>query len=522
MNDAAELPDSATSSPALVTPPARPHRWFTVSLAVLLALTIVARFFAIEADAPYAIISHSGTFLTDEGWYTKSAQLHTRFGVWCNAEDFCWYSHSFLATLLQRAAFGILGTGLATARLLSILGSVIALASLYGIARTTQPRVMALVTCLLVSLTLHNLAYSRLALLEPVGVGFSLAALYFWVRFPRSIVAAGGAIALAGAAFLVKFAFAYSLIAAGLLVLGDAVACFHRGARGRAAAYACVAVIGCLAVYSVHTGVVNWSAGDGETFAAFHIAGRVEMAQSLRIILYELKSLYTVMYKTGATTLTCSLVGGALFLLIKQRLTVRTFRRRWSRATLALLLWGVGGVTLFGLFRGQPPRYYYFALFPLVYATVMVTGEVVGKRHWRLACLFLLFLHVTVQLPGYERWLRRDDLHTGANSARQIVARIHAHNTTGEPVVLLGGIASYVTLFDDRIRSIEFNPWEGLTARLRRWRPRYMIVEPSRLPQFEEFSPGVIAKMELLESYRIMENYYTGEDFGLYVVAYSE
>ena len=58
----------------------RPHRWFEVSLLALLVVSVLVRFGGLATDPPYSIVSTSGTFLTDEGWYSKSAQLHARFG----------------------------------------------------------------------------------------------------------------------------------------------------------------------------------------------------------------------------------------------------------------------------------------------------------------------------------------------------------------------------------------------------------------------------------------------------------
>ena len=168
-----------------MTPPQRPHKWFTIALFALIVLSVALRFWNLEADPPYGIISDSGAFLTDEGWYSKSAQLHVKTGEWTNEHDYVWRSHNALFTMLQVGVFQTFGISVGVARSLSVFAFVLSLLAFYGICRTVMTRTMALTSCLIVSITLQNFAYSRMALIEPVGTAFAIGGLWMWVRFGR-------------------------------------------------------------------------------------------------------------------------------------------------------------------------------------------------------------------------------------------------------------------------------------------------------------------------------------------------
>ena len=178
----------------------------------------------------------------------------------------------------------------------------------------------------------------------------------------------------------------------------------------------------------------------------------------------------------------------------------------------------MGGVSFFGLFPYQPPRYLYFAIFPLVYCTVLVAKEVVGERHWRLAGLYLLGLHAAFQFPGYESWLRRDTLYSYRDTAHDVVSKMEFEEDG--PTVLMGGTASFVGLFEPRIRPVGFYWGDAFSARMAHWRPRYVLVLAKDVPRVRSEALDVVASYEVLGSYALLNNYYTGEDHVLIEVTY--
>lgn len=501
---------AASPTPAFGPPPPRPHHWFSASLLGILLLSFAVRAFHIEADPPYGLVQQSMTFLTDEGWYTKSSQLHAKFGVWTNPDDLVWYSHNLLYTLIVAAAFDLWGASLEVARLVSVGSFVVAIGAFYGICRAVQPRVIALTTCLLVSMTLHNVAYSRVALVEPVGTAFTLLAMCAWVRMPRGPLGAAATMVLAAGALLVKVSFVYTVIGAAVLCLGDAVVAWRAGTRARGAVIAAVTLALGAAAWGTHKSIVAWAGADGAFFETMHVTSRAKGLQILPAIQNELKMLLKLPYSTGAPTLTCSLGFGLVFLAIKRKLRLRV--GGWSRATVACVIVGGAGCGFFGLMAYQPSRYFYFALFPLVFVTVMVCREVVGDRNWRLTALFLLFVHTTVQFPGFHEWLRRSELDTAAASARRVAIKLRTLEPESKEIAVIGGWASYVGLFSPEVRPLDFRARHRLRERLARWRPKYALVLESSLSLFEEKAPGVIAGWDVLDRYRPLSSYFNPND----------
>jgi hypothetical protein len=229
---------------------------------------------------------------------------------------------------------------------------------------------------------------------------------------------------------------------------------------------------------------------------------------------------YKIIYATGARALMSMLAFGGIFVLIKQR--------RWrervfglSRATLALSLWLIGGATCFGLFPEQPPRYFYFSMFPLVYLTVTAAREICGARNWRLSCLFLLFVHCSVQGEGFALWLSRpkSEAFTFRDCAVDLVRTIEPRKE-GEPIVLMGGASAFLALYDERIRPLAFNHHDDLLERVTRWKPRYVLCWKEDAYFLRTKCPDLVAELEFVEEYPLLRNYYYGHPHVLYEIHY--
>lgn len=506
------------------TPPARPHLWYTIALAVLLAATLLVRYVALDMDPPYDIISRSGTFLTDEGWYSKSALLFVRFGEWTNEFDPVWRSHTALFTLIQAASFGMFGTSVFVMRALSVTAFGVSIVAFYNICRTTQPRNVALVSCLLVSVTLQTFAFSRMALIEPLGTMVCLIALLVWVRGGGRWWTAPLSMAIILTAPFVKVAFLYAVVALALLNLSDAWKQWREGRRrDPLVTLACVLLAPLIYKYFQDLALA-WAGADGTVFKQNHVTSRIHaisggFLHTIRnVVVNESKMGYKLVYATGARALMAMLAFGGIFVFLKQRISKERVLNL-SRASKALSLWLLGGASCFGLFPDQPPRYFFFALFPLVYLTVTVVREICGARHWRLSCLFLLFVHTTIQGEGYALWLSRDELYTYRDCAEDLVDRIKPRKE-GEPIVLMGGASAFLALYDERIRPLSFNHHDDLLERVTRWKPRYVVCWKEDAYFLKTKCPGVVTDIEFIQEYPLLRNYYYGRPHVLYEIEY--
>jgi 4-amino-4-deoxy-L-arabinose transferase-like glycosyltransferase len=150
-------------------------------LSILLFSFIILRFFHLDADFPSGV-DWSGDLYTDEGWYANAAIREVVSGKWYLAGDFNPAINLPVGQILQGLAFGIFGLSLFSARL-SVAVSftlVIILAAL--IVRRGAGIAAGVLAALLLSSSYLGFAYSRMAVMEPIGLLFVMAALFLAQR----------------------------------------------------------------------------------------------------------------------------------------------------------------------------------------------------------------------------------------------------------------------------------------------------------------------------------------------------
>lgn len=136
-------------------------------------LFVLLRFLHIDADFPSGITS-SGVLYTDEGWYANSAIRHFLTGEWYLKGDFNPAINMPVGQLLHRISFAIFGPSLFSVRLLVLIASVSAILLTAALVRRDFGPNAGLLTALFLSTSYLGFAYSRLAIMEPVGVSFVL------------------------------------------------------------------------------------------------------------------------------------------------------------------------------------------------------------------------------------------------------------------------------------------------------------------------------------------------------------
>ncbi len=493
-------------------------RFTWLCLAALVA-AVAARFVRLDIDAPYNLIGTWSEFLTDEGWYSKSAQLRVKFGDWASEHDTAWLSHNTLFTMLQTAAFTVFGVSATVARIVSVLAFTATLGAFYVLVRMVQSRPVALLTCLVAAVTLHTFGYSRLAMVEPTGTACSMLALAAWARPQNRFAACTAGLLFASAAYFSKVSFIFTMVALVLLALGDGVLALRERRWGRAAAIGLMTAGVPIATWALQQAASGLAPEQAATFAAWHVDSRMRELSLGACVLNEAKAVYKLAFATGGLAL-----AGIMALAVPVAL-VRAGRFPafpWPRPVIALLLWGVGGVSFMGLFEYQPARYFYFAIFPLAFLAVLVACSLVPERLRTAAAACVLLVHIAVQVPGYAAWLGRGDLASADSAAREAVARIRAETGPEDlQILVIGGTASFLGLYDDRIRPLDFRWNDHLLDRATRWRPRYLYTVPSNAQQMVAKCPGLVDRIEFMTSHRIMDDGNSREPYVLYRVVYS-
>ncbi len=515
------------------------ERHVIVGLLALLAISCGLRFFGLDHDLGYDISSYSGTFITDEGWYHKSARSLALWREWGHAMDRNVYSHTPLFALWMASVFEVFGVSLSVARTNSILAFVVSLWILYLICRTRHGVVVSLAACLAVSATLHVVTFSRMAIVEPTGVALSLAALWLWIRYPArsdrwrafgATRACLASITLAVGATFVKVGFVFTLGTVGLLWLADAAGL--TAARSKAQAWRLVLVLAATGglTLAVLFGVRDWAGRDWaemQELAVYEQTGTVSLRDSLDYVYWSVEEFLLEEPQRLVLLVAAGLMAAAVLL----PWTAAAARRRAAgRAWLAMALWAASGFVLFSMFEYRMPRYYYFLIFPLTFLALegvaaffalrmSASGET--ERGGRRLVAAVLAAHLLAQVPDWGRWLDREPSSSQADMARAVAARITSEEeSTGAPPVLLGLNAAFVALFDDRIRplELEFVDPEVLCRRIEWWRPPYFLHYESQFP--DRLCPGIVRELVPLDYHTVMGRWYYDSDVVLARVVY--
>jgi hypothetical protein len=135
---------------------------------------------------------------TDEGWYGNAAVRAHLFGNWYQPGDFNPAPAVPVWPFLEWVLFFFTGVSIQAARGLAVAFFFCNLLLTYLLLRTRGPRWMGLLALTLIVTSPFLYCFSRLAILEPMLIAFTLAALNLAVRLPRlrRPVAASAAIGL--------------------------------------------------------------------------------------------------------------------------------------------------------------------------------------------------------------------------------------------------------------------------------------------------------------------------------------
>ncbi len=477
-------------------------------LGLLLALSVGLRFHHLECDLPYGIVSDSHTFVTDEGWYNKSALLLERFDEWSNPGDFNHYTHTILYTVLMTGVLEIFGTSLVTLRAVSVVAFLISLAAFYGLSRTVLPRRLALLAALAVSATMSVVTFSRMAIVEPVAVAPSLVALWLWVRRPQHPGWALVSLLLAAATVFLKVSFAFTLGTVALLVLGDAAWLARQGRRRQAIVLAVLTAAVLAATALGLKGVWSWAERDAELFQHKTALAHVDDHSFTEMLVKEAWAIRHRSLDPDKVVPVATMAILLPILLLHRQRRGSLVHAFGQRATLAMLVWGASGFLQFSAIHGRFPRYYYFLTFPLVFLLLQVLGAAARSR-WLPISAVVLGLHLMVQLPQTARWLSRGADDSYARLARGVVAQVEAGSEP--PVLLIGPAAPFVAFFGGSIRPLsldfDFDP-EDYCAVLERWQPDFIIDYPRTVAEIRETCSGTVAGLEPLDHYRFMEHWH--------------
>jgi hypothetical protein len=519
------------------SPDSRTPQGCELALICVLAAWLALHLAYIGWDAFGGLVSNSGDFFTDEGFWLKSAKLYLDFGVWANPVDVSWYSHSPLYTLVMAALGGLFGLSLEFARVVSVLASIAGVILFYWLCRTSLSRRESLYACLLVAWAADHVTFSRVAFLESIGSALSLASLLVFMRLQASFAAALGSLLLGAIAYFFKNTFVFTLLVVmglwtvrGVLLLRDG-----QGRRGRRVLYA-VLVVAAL-VLGCYQAVVQWAGEDYRRFHQVTVEYELQGMDARSVLKNELRQ--WIKMNLAPWRLALAL---ALAVHLAAPLALGAWRKRrpaapsgplelqpgWSwlrsRAALPIGIWGAVGTCMFGLFSYQPTRWSYFTIFPFALLAVAGFRGWMRSPSFRSRALFLLLLvHLGLQARTFIRYASIPDKRSTIRMAQSIAERLMQE---GPEVVIIGNHAMLISLFAHGIRPITFG-WGNASPsvvceRVEHWWPRFFVGFQSQFDALRQACPSDIRSGEVLQRYDVLQNYMDGEPSELIRISYAD
>ena len=325
-------------------------------LVVLVALTGFVR-----ADPARGVTVSSGAF-TDEAWNIINARNFVMFGTW-STDDWNLHLVNVPYSVIQAVVFSVAGIGMAQARLVSIVATVLTMALLAIDLRPRVGRWPAALASIAYGGSTLVLYYGRLAFLEPVVVLFLTAAALLAVR---SVLPTAGRWGIAGGVCLAlaigtkpSAAFAALGILAGVLAVGHGSQAARRWLAG---------ALGSLVIAGASWIVLIGLPNRAQVATDLRIWAQEPIFASLRVMQFQVSTFLT--RSDGFPVLAAPLlVGGALGLALAVRAR-RSMSPQLGTLVAVATGWLVFGIGFLALAPYRPNRYFV----PMLPALAILVG----------------------------------------------------------------------------------------------------------------------------------------------------
>lgn len=468
----------------------RVTRWMITSAIVGLS---ILRFLHIEADFPSGL-NWSGDLYTDEGWYSSGAIALTTTGQWLVEGDFNPIVNMPMLHVILAGVFRIAGMSLASARFTIVAWSLAVTACTYILVTRFEGKLAGGIAALVLSANFTLFAYSRLTLNEIPMMGWLLLSILMATSQP-SIMAVLASAVFCSAAILTK---PTAVFAVPVLLY----AIWHRTSDQKS--FAKTSMLFLLLVAALAGGYHVWasvhSPMDYSYFNSLNLEPRLSLAprslvwNAMRTVWHSLP-LYPIFFPLATAS--------ALWLLYKKS------RTRSSPVLWIAILWMTGYSLILAASSYHPPRYFIPLVIPMALLVALVSSRRTSKGDSTKAVWFARFFVLAALLLNLVKIIRYvgSPEYSFIRMANDIRIRTQAGERGND--ALLGNLAHSIGLatglrpFNDRLG------WLDLTDRLEMYSPDYYI----SLGVYEGLNQTIAQthELELLATYDVFENYYSGK-----------
>jgi predicted membrane-bound mannosyltransferase len=413
-------------------------------LAAILALAALHALH-LRADFPNASPWHADwAKYTDEGWYANAAIRAHLFGNWYQPGDFNPAAALPFWPALEWIAFSVAGVSLQAARGLAVFCFFANLALTYLLVRVRAARWASLLAVTLIAASPFLYCFSRLAILEPVLMTLTLAALNVAVRIGKASRPRWAAVAVGLLFVLMMLTKLTAVFFAPALAWAMGAALLQGTNEARRRLWPCAAIA-----------VATTAAAYGAWMALIAHQG---LLRDYRYLLFVNNYPKPAGFTWPLASFWWSLHGAlwvdrALIPLAGVAIACAVLARLSGRAGLAAdpvfgaAFWAVAGCILFMTYQDHPqPRYYAvvayfcFVMIALGAASLVESGQ--GTVAWARpvggAILAVVVLAAAIDSAGTVEYATHPQ-YTFANAARALTDYIDAHPNGRRMLVSVSG-----------------------------------------------------------------------------------
>lgn len=480
--------------------------------ALALASLFALRVWALDQDP--LLVSPSGLYLTDEGWYSKAARQIVQWNIQEVSTDFVPITHTFGYTWLCVAVFKLAGVSLWSLRALSLSLSGLGLIALsWSVARRWGARAAR---WLALGLTLNVLLISLTRLAIPDTVAFALCGVTMALLLACRTQTWLRPLCAVFAVFLSIIKLSYLPVTIWFCTM---LAChFIRWPLSKTpnrsrilAAFSLLLPLGlCTGIYAAIARVYP---------KAWAMFSNLNLRD--RMVTNPLEWIANLFYAVGADIWSTGSIGLVGLLALQSRVAPRPFwRQREGQALLLLLALGWSARSLIWY---HPPRYGLVSALVFLMLSILSTRDAIRQapthlsRHTRRWVLALMLGQLpqlgALMLHGHSG----DSMQRSASQLAQTIAQIDAPTGT-----LYGsGSASFIALLHPQLRSVDIaDTTSDMCTRIDHFGPGYLVIDDRKAEQFKiqhslsQCQPDVL--LEALGQWQVLNNYYRQGPWRLY------
>jgi 4-amino-4-deoxy-L-arabinose transferase-like glycosyltransferase len=434
----------------------------------------------IHLDHPFGLSTLSRALYVDEGFYTDAAQNIVKFNQWTFPLDSRhWPGAPFMA-LVQSLSFSLFGVSIETARMTSVILSLVSGLAIYGIARASLTPVISMLLVISGLLTISFIGHARAAIPDPIATCCVLLGMLAFVRVQCRSFAIPISILLSFLAFFSKMYFLSALLSmiflwgVELLILPKINKCDF----DRKAIITLLLTLFLLAVsYLLYFYIFRFEI---TIFRSIN-SNKMPYLDFFYFYLQIIQSLSVFTLNTRTNVIIIVLLVSLLYFIftsirsghVKNMLTTLG---NVGRAEYALAVWLVAGILLIGILQAHKAHYHFFAILPILFLGIVSLKLVFPARFYTVVMSLALIAHLLYQVPFYVDWKQRTNKAASYDASNRMVEHILKQDKSSI-IPVIGEYSAQLGLFSDRIMSLDAK-WvskQTLCERLNYWRPQFHV-----------------------------------------------